>query len=154
MKEENSRNIETSNMRNTSLNLRATNLESPTPEKIQFAETYASGRKSKFMQLIESKEKERESSTTQMAYVKQLSVSALKMKQTLQKEFNETVKDININEKQIALMSEKAMDRIKHLQEERLKRKSTIQKSERSLGHFSRQYSNHHYQLEESESDK
>jgi hypothetical protein len=49
------------------------------------------------MQMIESKEKERDSSS-HLTYVKQLSVSALKMKQTLQKEFNETVKDININE--------------------------------------------------------
>jgi hypothetical protein len=38
----------------------------------------------------------------------------------------------------MALMSEKAAERIKQLQEERLKRKSTVIKSERSLGHFSR----------------
>ena len=65
------------------------------------------------------------------------------MKQTLRKEFNDVVKDINLDTGQIALMSQKTLDRIKVLKAQQLDRQNTSSArkltSHRSLGTFSRQ---------------
>lgn len=74
---------------------------------------------SKFREKLMSK---RDEAQTTMTYVKQLSKSAKKMKNSLEQEFKQTIKDINLEPEEAALIRQKTIDRINHLKEQRLKR--------------------------------